>query len=267
MSKCMRLKHALVLGMMAYPTASFAGAWTLDAGQSIAIVTGTLTQSDKAFDGSGNTQPIARYSKSELQALFEFGATNWLTLMLAPSLQHIDIAAPFEAKRDGLGYTDVGARMRLGGGSNWVVSGQATLRIPGTYDKSNPAAIGYTEPEVDVRALFGYGFNAGAWPAFVDVQVAQRFRFGGPPNEFRADVTLGVRPQDKWLVLLQSFNVVSEGAGSAPFVPGYSYSKLQLSAVYSLTPQLSLQLGGYTTYWGQNALQENGLVVGAWYKF
>ena len=74
-----------MLGLMAYPTASFAGAWTLDAGQSIAIVTGTLTQSDKAFDGSGNTQPIARYSKNELQALFEFGATNWLTLMLAPS--------------------------------------------------------------------------------------------------------------------------------------------------------------------------------------
>ena len=157
--------------------------------------------------------------------------------------------------------------MRLGGGDNWVASGQATLRIPGTYDKSNLAAIGYTDPEVDVRALFGYSFNAGAWPAFVDIQVAQRFRLGGPPDEFRADVTLGVRPQDKWLLLLQSFNVISEGAGSAPFFPSYSYSKLQLSAVYSLTPKLSLQFGGYTTYRGQNALQENGLVVGAWYKF
>jgi hypothetical protein len=263
----LRLARVLAIGLMTSPTAAFAGAWTLDAGQSIAIVTGTLSQSDKAFDGTGNTQPIARYSKNELQALFEFGATNWLTLMLAPSLQHVDIAAPFEARRDGVGYTDLGARMRLGGGDNWVVSGQATLRIPGTYDKSNPAAIGYTDPEVDVRALFGYGFNAGAWPAFVDVQVAQRFRLGGPPDEFRADVTLGVRPQDKWLVLLQSFNVISEGAGSAPFFPSYSYSKLQLSAVYSLTPKLSLQFGGYTTYWGQNALQENGLVVGAWYKF
>lgn len=267
MCKYLGLARVLAMGLMTSPTAAFAGAWTLDAGQSIAIVTGTLSQSDKAFDGSGNTQSIPRYSKNELQALFEFGATNWLTLMLAPSLQHVSIAAPFEATRTGLGYTDIGARVRLGGGDSWVVSAQTTLRVPGTFDKSNPAAIGYTDPEVDIRALFGYSFNAGAWPAFVDVQVAQRFRLGGPPDEFRADITLGVRPQDKWLVLLQSFNVVSEGAGSLPFFPSYSYSKLQLSAVYSVTPKLSLQVGGYTTYWGQNALQENGLVLGAWYKF
>jgi hypothetical protein len=266
MRKYPGLARVLAMGLMTSPTAAFAGAWTLDAGQSIAIVTGTLSQSDKAFDGGGNTQSIPRYSKNELQALFEFGATSWLTLMLAPSLQHVDIAAPFEARRDGLGYTDLGARMRLGGGDNWVVSGQAILRIPGTFDKSNPAAVGYTDPEFEMRALFGYSFAAGTWPAFLDVQAAQRFRFDGPPDEFRADVTLGVRPDARWLVLLQSFNVVSEGAGTWG-LPSYSYSKLQLSAVYSLTPKLSLQLGGYTTYWGQNALQENGLVVGAWYKF
>lgn len=257
----------LVIGLMNFPTVAFAGAWTLDAGQAVAIVTGTLTRSGEAFDGSGNTQPTARYSKNELQALFEFGATSWLTLMLAPSLQHVGIAAPFEAQRSGLGYTDLGARARLGGGDSWVVSAQTTLRVPGTVDRPNPAAIGYTDPEVDVRVLFGYSFKAGTWPAFIDVQVAQRFRLGGPPDEFRADFTLGVRPQDRWLVLLQSFNVISEGAGSLPFFPSYSYSKLQLSAVYSVTPKLSLQVGGYTTYWGQNALQENGLVLGAWYKF
>jgi hypothetical protein len=37
--------------------------------------------------------------------------------------------------------------------------------------------------------------------------------------------------------------------------------------VYDLTPKLALQLGGYSTYWGRDALQENGLVAGAWYKF
>jgi protein XagA len=267
MCKYLGLGRVVAVGLMASPTAAFAGAWTLDAGQRVAIVTGTLSQADQTFDGSGNRQSIPRYSKNELQALFEFGATNWLTLMLAPSLQHVSIAAPFEAQRSGLGYTDIGARARLGGGDSWVVSAQTTLRVPGTFDKNNPAAIGYTDPEVDVRALFGYSFKAGTWPAFVDVQVAQRFRLGGPPDEFRADFTLGVRPQDRWLVLLQSFNVISEGAGNLPLFPSYSYSKLQLSAVYSVTPKLSLQLGGYTTYWGQNALQENGLVLGAWYKF
>ena len=33
----------------------------------------------------------------------------------------------------------------------------------------------------------------GGWPAFVDVQLGQRFRTGGPPNETRVDLTFGLR--------------------------------------------------------------------------
>lgn len=266
MSKCVSLGRVLAMGLMASPTAAFAGAWTLGAGTGAATVSGTASQSNKAFDGSGKLQSIPRYSKDELQALIEYGATDWLTVMLAPSLQHVGIGGPFDAQRTGLGYTDIGARMRLGNGDSWILSAQTTLRVPGTFDKSNVAAIGYTEPEIDVRGLLGYSFAVGAWPAFVDVQVAQRYRLGGPPDEFRTDVTLGVRPHDRWLLLMQSFNVISEGAGSWGY-PSYAYYKFQLSAVYALTPALSLQLGSYTTYWGRNALQENGMVLGAWYKF
>jgi hypothetical protein len=266
MSKCVRLARFLAVSLMAFPTTAFAGAWTLDAGKGIAIVTATASQATKAFNGGGSLETTPRYSKAELQALLEYGATDWLTVILAPSLQHVAIGGPFEAQRTGLGYTEFGARMRFARGDSWVVSAQTTLRVPGTFDKFNPAAIGYTDPEVDVRGLLGYNFKAGAWPAFVDVQVAQRFRLGGPPDEFRADLTLGLEPQDRWLILIQSFNVISEGKGSWEY-PSYAYHKFQLSAVYPLTPQLSLQLGGYTTYWGRNALQENGAIVGAWYKF
>jgi hypothetical protein len=140
------------------------------------------------------------------------------------------------------------------------------VRIPSTFDKINPAAIGYTGHEIELRGLAGYGFKAGTIPAFVNLEVARRYRLGGPPNEFRTDVTFGIRPADKCLLLAQSFNVISEGAGSWGF-GSFAYHKFQLSAVYAVTRTLSLQLGGYSTYWGRNALQENGLVVGAWSKF
>ena len=68
------------------------------------------------------------------------------------------------------------------------------MRVPGTNDTSNPAAIGYTGDETDVRALSATSFSFGGMPAFVDLQLAQRFRADAPPNEFRADVTFGVRP-------------------------------------------------------------------------
>lgn len=66
--------------------------------------------------------------------------------------------------------------------------------------------------------------------------------------------------------MAQSFNVVSEGAGAAPFT-SYDYYKLQLSAVYALSRRLPLQFGGFTTYAGHNARQENGVILGTWYRF
>jgi protein XagA len=266
MTKRAGLRFIIAMGLMSYATTAFAGAWTLEEGTGQLIVTSTAMQASTLFSTGYALQPIPHYNKDESQALIEYGVTNWFTAMIAPSLQHVDIDPPFAGTRSGLGYTDIGGRARIWSDASWVMSGQVTFRIPGTYDYTNPAAIGYTDPEVDLRGLVGYSFKAGTMPSFVDVEVAQRFRIGGPPDEFRTDITFGVHPADKWLLLAQSFNVTSEGAGTWGY-GSFGYYKLQLSAVYELTTSLSLQLGGYTTYWGRNALQENGLVVGAWYKF
>jgi hypothetical protein len=260
------IRCIFAIGLTSTATAAFAGAWTLDAGTGELIVTGTAMQANSAFKSDSKLQSIPRYGKEEAQALIEYGVTDWFTAMLQPSLQRVSIAPPFGAERAGLGYTDIGGRVRIWSDDSWVVSAQATIRIPGVFDKTDPAAIGYTDPETDIRGLVGYSFKAGTLPAFIDVEVAQRFRLGGPPDEFRTDITFGIRPVDRWLFLAQSFNVISEGAGTWGF-GSFAYYKFQLSAVYALTPALSLQFGGYSTYWGRDALQENGLVVGAWYKF
>jgi hypothetical protein len=256
----------LVIGIVASPTAASAGAWTLNTGTWQATVTDISTTASQAFDGTGRLNSFPRYNKSELQGWLEYGVTDPFTLIFAPELQHVDIAAPFDAQRTGLGYTELGGRYRLLQWDSWVFSGQATLRVPGTYDNSNPAAIGYTDAQTDFRGLLGHSFSVGEMPAFVNLEIAQRFSIGAQPNEFRADGTFGIRVAPKWLLMAQFFNVISEGSGSMPFT-SYDYFKLELSAVYALTPDLSLQLGGISTYAGRNALQENGLVVGAWYKW
>lgn len=229
-------------------------------------VTATPSTASESYDGNRNLQSTPRYNKFELQALIEYGLTDWVTAIVSPGLQHIDIASPVSAHRTGLGYTELGGRVRFLKGENWVLSGQATTRIPGTFDTANPAAIGYNGFEHDFRLLFGYSFTLNGWPAFLDLQLAQRFRTGDPPNEMRADITFGVRPLPQWLLMAQVFNVVSEGP-SPPIFPSYDYSKLQLSVVYDVTAQWSVQAGGFTAFSGRNALQENGLIFGGWYKF
>jgi protein XagA len=264
-----RVKAGLLLGLglLVVPTAARAGAWTLNEGTGQAALIGTLSQASQIFDWKGNVTSAPRYTKFELQGLLEYGVTARLTLMFLPGLQHVDIDMPGNPNRTGLGYTEGGARYQLLSGPNWVFSGQATVRVPGTFDAGNPAAIGYTGFESDIRALFGYSFSVAGMPAFINLEAAQRFRFGGPPDEFRFDATFGLRPAPNWLLLAQVFNVVSEGAGEAPFSTSYNYHKLQLSVVYDLTPRWALQLGGFTTFAGRNALQENGVLLGTWYKF
>jgi len=250
------------------PSSALAGAWTLPQGAGQVITTFSTSTATDQFDGGGGLASTPRYDKDELQALFEYGLTDRLTAIVDPGLQHVDIAAPTDAARSGLGYSEFGGRFQFLQSDGWVLSGQSTLRIPGTFDTSNAAAVGYNEVEADFRALIGHSFMLGTMPAFTDLQLAERVRTDEAPSEFRVDGTFGVQVLPRWLLLAQSFNVISEGGGSNTIYGGsYEYYKAQLSAVYALTPTWSLQAGGYTTYAGRNALQENGLIFGIWRRF
>jgi hypothetical protein len=243
-----------------------AGAWLAPEGHGQVVVTATASSAGNAFDGDGRPQSTPRYSKQELQALMEYGATDWLTLIAIPTLQHVDIAPSTDASRSGFGNSEFGGRVRVMQQNDWVLSAQGTVRVPATGDTGNPAAIGYTGTDVDLRALYGVSFPLYGMPAFFDAQLAQRFRIGGPPSEARLDLTFGLRTAEQWLLLLQQFNVVSEGSGSPPFT-SENYHKLQFSVVYDFAPQWSVQGGAFTTFVGRNALQENGVLTGVWYRF
>jgi hypothetical protein len=257
---------AFVLVFFCLPSAAWAGAWTLPEGSGDWFLTVDASTATKYFNDSGLAS-TPRYSKEDMQAWIEYGLTDRLTAIIDPSLQNVNIGSPTNAERTGLGYTEFGARYGLYNTPDWVVSAQATLRIPGTTDVSNPAAVGYTDVQADLRALVGHNFNIGGTPAFFDLEVAERLRTAGYPNEFRVDGTLGVQLFPRWMLLVQSFNVVSEESGLSILGGSYAYYKLQLTALYTITPNWWVQFGGFSTYAGWNALQENGAVVGLWHKF
>jgi hypothetical protein len=260
------LRRILLIGLVASPSAAFAAAWTQEAGHGQVITTAMLSRADQAFDGSRSLSSTSRYQKLDIQALMEYGVTDRLTLILAPGFQHIQIGTSASARTGDPYYVEAGARLGIANGSDWVLSGQTTLHWTANSGSTNALPVDNTGAFVDVRALFGHGFLFAHHPAFLDVQVAQRFRSGGTPDEVHADVTFGVRPDSRWLLMAQLFSVVSEGAGR-PGIPSYDYFKFQPSAVYALTERWAMQVGGFTTYTGRNSIQENGLVLGGWYQF
>lgn len=258
----------LAIGFLSAPGPALAGAWTLPAGAGQVIVQTTAATSSQEFGPASDLLSSRPYEKAEVDLVFEYGATDWLTLIAAPQFLAVHLGAPGAASYAGPGYTSLGARVRLYESGSFVVSAQAVARISGTGSSQSAAAVGYEDGELDLRLLAGWSFMLLGKSAYFDLQAAQRQRSGPPPDEFHLDATLGIRVAERWQVLVQSFNVVSEGAGEGPyFGASYEYYKLQLGAAYDWSKTLTLQLSVVGTYFARNAPQENGLVLSAQYRF
>ena len=243
-------------------SAALAGAWTLREGDGLAIFSVTSTRARERFGGG----VAPELTKTEADLLLEWGWSDRLTLLAKPQLQAVSYGSPTDARREGLGYTELGLRRRLWRGDRAVASVQGTARIPGAWDDTHPAAVGSTDGELDLRVLVGRSFALFERHAFVDGQLAYRARFGDPPGEIHADLTLGFEAADTLLVLVQSFNALADGTASGVFENDRRH-KLQLSVVWQFAPSWSLQLGATATVAGRHAMRETGLTVGLWRRF
>jgi len=86
------------------------------------------------------------------------------------------------------------------------------------------------------------------------------------PRSGIRDLTFGIYPLSRLLVLLQSFTAVPTGPGTTT-LPSSRYSKMELKAAYQLNAAWAVQLGASTTVYGRNALLERGFKTGLWYRF
>lgn len=258
------LKLSLGLFSACAATTAHAGAWTQPEGTGQIIATGIYSHSGKGYDREGHVIDIADYTKAEIYLLTEYGVTDDLTLMVTPSFSHVDIDGGNAST--GAGYTELGGRYRLVQEGNAVFSLQGSFRIPGKKRRDSLAQIGSTDSEIDLRALAGTSFKIGGKDGYVDLQAGYRIRNSAPPNEFRFDATVGVRPTKTLLLLVQSFNVISDGAGRGIF-DRYRYHNLYAGGIYDLGSSWSIQLGGLMTLGGENALRERGFYSGLSYRF
>jgi hypothetical protein len=264
---CRAAIRLLIAGLAAFgAAAAYGGAWTLPEGQGQVIAGVIATRSTHAFDDDGDPFSIPTYNKVEAELLMEYGMTDWLTMLISPGLLSVDIDAPTNAESTGPGYFDIGARVRLWSDPTSVLSVQVVGSLPGQHDDTNPAEIGNTDSELDLRVLYGRSFTILDCPAFVDAQFAWRFRFDEPPNEARIDLTLGVRPHPRFMLLAQSFNTISDGTAENIFEDGREH-KIQLSAVWNVTEKWAVQLGGIATIAGEDALRQRGVVAALWRRF
>jgi hypothetical protein len=156
--------------------------------------------------------PVPAYKKFELGTYIEYGLTNWLTLVAAPSYDRIQNPPPGQSY-NGLGESEIAARVGLYRSDTSVISFQAGLRSPGGSfaDSLGPFEV-RRAASLDVRGLAGHNVVVAGMDGFVEAQAGYRFYAAGQPGEWRIDLTMGLRPWPRLLVMLQSFTSIVNGS-------------------------------------------------------
>lgn len=259
----MRLIAGLAFCLL--PTLAHAGAWTLDEGAWQIITATTISDASKSFDANGNPTEDVTFRKTFTSAYVEYGWTDWLTFIAVPEYANALSAGPAHPteQADDFAFSG-GARLRLLDGDG-VLSVEALARSAGAFELDTSFRDRPGE-DFELRALYGVHFKLFGHEGCFDAEIAQRWTTGGRPDETPIDLTVIYDVGWETQALVQNFNVISEGGGQPPFVH-YRYHKLALSFVRPVWGQTSLQLGGFVSPAGQNALEEKGIFLSLWTKF
>lgn len=250
---------ALIACAVASP--ALADPFVQKAGSGRVIVSTIFTDASRGFNNDGDVSDIPDYDQDQVYVTAEYGVTDDVTAFVAPSLRRVAVEG--DRTTTGLNYAEVGLRYRLAHGTNWTVSTQGMIRVPGKRRADRIAQIGNTSTDFDMRVGGAYA-EAGH---FVTAEGGYRFRSGDLPNEFRLDVGAGTHLTDKVMVVVSSMNTFSDGRGQGVFNQPYRYGDAYASAVFALNERLSLQAGYTATIYGRNALRQRGPVLGIWFNF
>jgi protein XagA len=164
--------------------------------------------------------------------------TDWLTLSASPAYDRVRTPPPGQSYT-GLGESEVAARVGLYHSDTAVLSVQAGLRSPDASFDSLGSLEVRRAASLDVRGTAGRNCVVAGIAGFVEAQAGYRFYAQNQPGEWRIDLTAGLRPVPRLLVMLQSFTSISNGTSQFGHV---SWTKLQPSFVYDIAQQWSVQV-------------------------
>ncbi len=261
--KLCRWSAATLAAAFLAPAGASAGAWTQPQGQGQATVS--------LYGWTGRAAPYGyvtppKENEVESQLYVEYGLADKVMVIGSMALERYSILSPVDNTYVGPDYSQLGVQYQFAKGDNWVFSGSTSFFLPGARNASEPAQNGNTGGAAEARLLGGRSFKVGAMDGFLDVEVAYRDRTAGPPSEWHGDFTVGLKPDNKWTLMLQSFNEVTQGAGARGF-PQVVESVEQASVIYALNAHWFLQISAFASAVSNGTNSERGGVLSVTRKF
>lgn len=268
------------LGVTAVLTAlagqAYAGAWTLEAGKGQLIMTGLYQSADHLWNNRGNKQPQAEYQKYELNPYMEYGLADGLTVGANLSLQRAQQDATSVTSSEsnwGIGDSEFFVRKRLWQRDGFILSSESLIKLPSPeFSHDGAPGIGSPNPDMGTGLSAGYGFSAHGLNHFAALDTQYRYRFGRQKDQLKIATTVGISTSEKWMVMPQAFFTYRiSDPKTASFTQSsgddYNQIRLQLSTVYKVREDVSLQFGGFHDVSGKNSGIGKGVLFSVWKQF
>lgn len=250
---------------------AMAAAWTQPKG-SWQVITGAIwSDAERSFDAHGDAIWPTDFQRLLIQTDTEYGLTGKLTLFARTETAWAHLRSGTGPAINALdNAVELGSRMRLSRGlgvlaDDDVLSVEISGRKAGAFNFAYSANSSEGGEDAGLRLLYGSGFRLWGHSGYVDIEAGERWLSHPRPSQTAIDLTAGLWLTPRWLLMTQSFNLIS-GPARPPYVY-FRIHKLQASAVWRLSRHLALQGGGFFSPTGQNALDERGVCLTLWADF
>ena len=247
----------VTIGAALPATNAHAGTWPVAPGETLVIAKYEGSSASETFDQDGGRTAVQARRDDAFSLNVERGLTRRLTFQgRAGWTRGEDGFADYA----GRGPVELGLRYVVLGDDRSVVSLYAGASLTGEGRNAGYAAPGAGTADLEARVLVGRSMTFAARPAFAEVQLARLDR-SGLPDETHLDLTLGIEPSSRWLLMAQAYAGQADGVASTP-----RWLKLELSAVRRFG-DWRLQAGWRQSVAGQDSPVEGGPVLAVWRSF
>lgn len=254
----------------------WAGAWSQQKGQGLAITTYRYYGTHKVFSGSGSlvkSENGGHFTKNEANLYLEYGVTNNITLLGNFFLQHVSSSDRVSGRDSnfGLSQQEVGARWQF---SNKPVaqSFQLLVGFPGGSDAT--PVLDNNQWDFELDYFIAKSFKCLGRDAFVELGGGPRFRTGAPADQLRWFATLGYSITHQWQIFGQLEGTHGLGNDSPQTVgnnvtvtTNYTLLKAGLTVAYNINDRWALSAGPFIHYYGKNTGAGGGVQAAVWYRF
>ena len=254
----MRLPAAALLAWLC-PSVAVAGAWPMPRGDGQAILRYERQTADEAFDEAGVLVSIPDRADEAATVFVEYGLTSRLTLQGKVGwARGGDEFGGYE----GASPAELGLRWTVLQNPRTAVSVYVGAIAPGEGENAVYVSRVRSDGDLEVRGLLG---RSGRWrgrPVFVDLQAARLFRVGAP-DETRVDATAGVEVTPDWMVMVQGYGGMVDGAQDG-LQPGWVNGEASLVRRFG---SVRVQAGWRAALYGRHSTYGSGPVIALWKRF